>query len=94
MKYWMSISGSRYFLSLHTLPYLYSVNDLIIAIKLIWFDCYAEEMKCLSTSTAWRASTHKVSITFYSLAWKYQKYEAVIIPCFPKVTLPLWRQVY
>lgn len=72
-KYWLSISGSGYFLSLQTLPYLYPVNVLITAITLIWIDCYAEEMKWLSPSTAWRAGTHKVSVIFYTLAQKYQK---------------------
>jgi len=92
-KYLLSVSGSGYFLSLQTLLHLYHVNVLITAITLICFDRYAEEMKRLSLSTAWRASTHQASVIFLPLHGSTKNYEAVTVPHFPKVTLPLRRQV-
>lgn len=93
-KCWLSISGSGHFFSLQTLPPLYHVNVLMTAIRFTWFDCYAERVIGLSPLTACKDDLHKFLLIFYTFAWKYQKYEVVIVQHFPKLILPSQRQVW
>lgn len=84
----MSISRSGYFLSLKTFPHLYPCNVLITAIMLNWFYSYAEGMKWLSLTIAWRGVIHEVSGFLYTPVRKYYTYYTVTVPHFPEAAHP------